>query len=157
MFFCHKHKHKILLKVRKYFNCGAFLFQTVFMMLAAFLLHPVWSVLCIIIAVGLGAFAWCGFAVNHLDIAPRHASVLMGITNTLATIPGIVSPTLTGVLVKNKAIITIVRLKLIIDSIAIYCRVKMNGELFFISHPEFTCLVALFTGFGVLVKFSRGL
>ncbi|KAG4073805.1 hypothetical protein HA402_001029 [Bradysia odoriphaga] len=89
-------------QVRKYFNCGAFLFQTVFMMLAAYLLHPVWSVVCIIIAVGLGAYAWCGFAVNHLDIAPRHASVLMGITNTLATIPGIVSPTLTGVLVKNK-------------------------------------------------------
>lgn len=73
------------------------------MMLAATLLHPVWSVVCIIIAVGLGAYAWCGFAVNHLDIAPRHASILMGITNTIGTIPGIVSPTLTGVLVKTKA------------------------------------------------------
>lgn len=91
-------------QVRKYFNCGAFLFQTIFMMMAAYLLHPVWSVVCIIIAVGMGAYAWCGFAVNHLDIAPRHASILMGITNTLATIPGIVSPTLTGILVKNKAI-----------------------------------------------------
>lgn len=76
------------------------------MMLAATLLHPVWSVVCIIIAVGLGAYAWCGFAVNHLDIAPRHASILMGITNTIGTIPGIVSPTLTGVLVKNKAVTT---------------------------------------------------
>lgn len=91
------------------------------MMLAAYLLHPVWSVVCIIIAVGLGAFAWCGFAVNHLDIAPRHASVLMGITNTLATIPGIVSPTLTGVLVKNKAIETTNgTLKHIIDAKQIY-------------------------------------
>jgi len=90
-------------QVRKYFNCGAFLFQTVFMMLAALLLHRVWSVICIVIAVGLGAYAWCGFAVNHLDIAPKYASVLMGITNTLGTIPGIVSPTLTGVLVKNKS------------------------------------------------------
>ena len=38
-------------------------------------------------------------SVNHLDIAPQHASVLMGIGNTFATIPGIVSPMLTGYLV----------------------------------------------------------
>lgn len=28
------------------------------------------------------------FRVNHLDIAPQHASVTMGISNTFATIPG---------------------------------------------------------------------
>jgi MFS transporter, ACS family, solute carrier family 17 (sodium-dependent inorganic phosphate cotransporter), other len=89
------------LKVRRYFNCGAFLAQTVFMMLAAFLLSPVGSMFCITIAVGLGAFAWSGFAVNHLDIAPQYASILMGIGNTIATIPGIVSPLLTGFLVSN--------------------------------------------------------
>lgn len=42
------------------------------------------------------------YSVNHLDIAPQYASVLMGITNTFGTIPGIVSPTLTGYLVQNK-------------------------------------------------------
>uniref|UniRef100_A0A1A9W4V1 Sialin n=1 Tax=Glossina brevipalpis TaxID=37001 RepID=A0A1A9W4V1_9MUSC len=89
-------------QVRRYFNCGAFLAQTVFMILTAYLLDPTWSVVCITIAVGLGAFAWSGFAVNHLDIAPQHASVLMGIGNTFATIPGIVSPMLTGHLVVNQ-------------------------------------------------------
>lgn len=49
-------------QVRRYFNCGAFLAQTVFMMIAAYLLHPIGSIISIIIAVGLGAFAWCGFA-----------------------------------------------------------------------------------------------
>lgn len=88
-------------QVRRYFNCGAFLAQTVFMMLAAYLLHPVTSMVCITIAVGFGAFAWSGFAVNHLDIAPQYASILMGFGNTWATIPGIVSPLLTGVLVKS--------------------------------------------------------
>lgn len=39
------------------------------------------------------------YSVNHLDIAPQHASVLMGISNTFGTIPGIVSPLLTGYLV----------------------------------------------------------
>lgn len=90
-------------QVRRYFNCGAFLAQTLFMMLAAYLLHPIGSVICIVIAVGLGAFAWSGFAVNHLDVAPNHASVLMGISNTFATIPGILSPLITGFIVQTKA------------------------------------------------------
>lgn len=55
------------------------------MLLAAFLLHPTTSIVCITIAVGIGAFAWSGFAVNHLDIAPQYASILMGISNTFAT------------------------------------------------------------------------
>ncbi|XP_030370470.1 sialin [Scaptodrosophila lebanonensis] len=89
-------------QVRRNFNCGAFLSQTIFMILTAYLLDPAWSVVCLTIAVGLGAFAWSGFAVNHLDIAPQHASVLMGIGNTFATIPGIVSPLLTGYIVTEQ-------------------------------------------------------
>ncbi|KAG5678082.1 hypothetical protein PVAND_007784 [Polypedilum vanderplanki] len=91
-------------QVRRYFNCLAFLAQTIFMLLAAFLLHPTTSMVCITIAVGLGAFAWSGFVVNHLDIAPQYASILMGIGNTFATIPGIVSPILTGFIVKDKSV-----------------------------------------------------
>jgi ACS family sodium-dependent inorganic phosphate cotransporter len=64
-------------QVRRYFNCTAFLAQTVFMILSAYLLDPIWSIVCITIAVGLGAFAWSGFAVNHLDVAPQYASILM--------------------------------------------------------------------------------
>lgn len=49
-------------QVRRYFNCGAFLGQTIFMLVAAYLLHPIGSIVSLIVAVGLGAFAWCGFA-----------------------------------------------------------------------------------------------
>ena len=48
------------------------------------------------IAVGASGFPMAGFNVNHLDIAPQYAGVLMGITNTAATIPGFVAPALTG-------------------------------------------------------------
>ena len=37
-----------------------------------------------------GAAGIGGFNVNHMDVAPRHAGTLMGITNTAGTIPGIV-------------------------------------------------------------------
>lgn len=89
-------------QVRRYFNCLGFLVQAVFMLLAAYLLHPVWSLVSIILAVGLGALAWCGFAVNPLDIAPNYASIIFGIQNTVGTLPGIISPTLTGYLVQHK-------------------------------------------------------
>lgn len=44
---------------------------------------------------------------NHLDVAPQHASVLMGISNTFATVPGIVSPIITGYIVTTAVSITI--------------------------------------------------
>ncbi|XP_035917149.1 sialin isoform X2 [Anopheles stephensi] len=90
-------------QVRRYFNCGAFLAQTVFMIIGAFILEPGPTITCITIAVGLGAFAWSGFAVNHLDLSPKSAGVLMGISNTFATIPGIVSPIITGYITSNKS------------------------------------------------------
>ncbi|PSN46832.1 Sialin [Blattella germanica] len=42
-----------------------------------------------------------GFLSNHIDIAPNFAGTLMGITNTIATIPGIVVPILVGKLTKE--------------------------------------------------------
>ncbi|XP_015604932.1 sialin isoform X2 [Cephus cinctus] len=88
-------------QVRKIFNCGAFVCQTIFMTTAAFMTTATGAIFFITMAVGLGGFAWSGFSVNHLDIAPQHASVLMGIGNTFATIPGIVSPLLTGYIVSS--------------------------------------------------------
>jgi hypothetical protein len=49
-------------------------------------------------------FVFFFFSVNHLDIAPQYASLIMGLSNTVATLPGIVSPALTGYIVQNKVI-----------------------------------------------------
>jgi ACS family sodium-dependent inorganic phosphate cotransporter len=48
-----------------------------------------------------GAFAFCmsGFAPNCFDIAPKYADVIWGISNTVATLPGIVGVYITGWLV----------------------------------------------------------
>ena len=50
-------------------------------------------------ALGFISLTWSGFMPNHLEIAPRYADVLMGITNTAGTIPGIVGVYVTGWLV----------------------------------------------------------
>jgi ACS family sodium-dependent inorganic phosphate cotransporter len=42
-----------------------------------------------------------GFAVNHLDVAPRYAGILMGLSNTFATLPGIIGVAATGLILER--------------------------------------------------------
>ncbi len=61
----------------------------------------VWMAITImVIGTSLGAFVTGGFSVNHMDIAPRHAGTLMGITNTAGTIPGIIGVYLRGMILQ---------------------------------------------------------
>jgi ACS family sodium-dependent inorganic phosphate cotransporter len=53
------------------------------------------------VALGLGAFSFAGFASNHLDVSPRHAGAIFGISNTAGTMPGIIGVALTGFLVDH--------------------------------------------------------
>lgn len=57
-------------------------------------------------------FLLSGFNVNHLDIAPRYASILMGISNGVGTLSGMVCPLIVGALTKHKVFIqTWIRVK----------------------------------------------
>lgn len=76
------------LPVRRYFNCTAFVSQTIFMMLAAYQQNRVLIIVFITLGASLGALSICGYGVNHLDLGPQYASVIMGLDNTIATIPG---------------------------------------------------------------------
>ena len=58
------------------------------------------------LALGMSALNVSSYEVNHLDIAPRYAGVLMGISNTAATIPGMVGPYVVGYLTNNEVIYT---------------------------------------------------
>lgn len=42
--------------------------------------------------VAFSGFAISGYNVNHLDIAPRYASILMGMSNGIGTIAGLLCP-----------------------------------------------------------------
>ncbi|HSG89726.1 MAG TPA: ACS family MFS transporter [Pseudomonadales bacterium] len=53
------------------------------------------------VGTAVGAFVTGGFAVNHMDIAPRHAGTLMGITNTAGTIPGIIGVSVSGMILQQ--------------------------------------------------------
>jgi ACS family sodium-dependent inorganic phosphate cotransporter len=64
-------------------------------------IHTAWMAIAIMSAgTALGSFVVGGFSVNHMDIAPRHAGTLMGVTNTAGTIPGVVGVYVTGVILQ---------------------------------------------------------
>ena len=54
----------------------------------------------LILAKILGAAAIGGYACNHMDIGPRHAGTLMGISNTAGTLPGIIGVYVTGLILE---------------------------------------------------------
>jgi ACS family sodium-dependent inorganic phosphate cotransporter len=72
---------------------------------AGFLLAAPWAqstaqalvIMCI--AMGGVGISLTGYGANHLDIAPRYAGLLMGITNTAGTVPGVIGVAVTGWLV----------------------------------------------------------
>jgi hypothetical protein len=48
------------------------------------------------LGIGLGGFAFSGYWVNFSDISPRYSGHLLGISNSIATIPGIAGNLVTG-------------------------------------------------------------
>ena len=59
--------------------------------------NDVWSAIGLLCLGKLfGAAGIGGHSVNHMDIGPKYAGTLMGITNTFATLPGIVAVYVTG-------------------------------------------------------------
>lgn len=82
-------------KVRKLAIIIGLLGPAVFFVLTGYIdCNKTLAVLCIICAVGLSGVSWAGWSVNHLDLAPIYAGTLMGLTNTIATIPGFAGPAL---------------------------------------------------------------
>lgn len=51
-------------------------------------------VLCV--SVGLSGSANCGFLCSHQELAPNFAGTLLGITNSLGSVAGVLAPIITG-------------------------------------------------------------
>ncbi|KAG9279862.1 sialin isoform X1 [Astyanax mexicanus] len=52
----------------------------------------------------IGGASSAGVYMNQIDIAPRYAGVLLGITNTFGTIPGVLAPIVVGQLAKDHSL-----------------------------------------------------
>uniref|UniRef100_A0A4D5R9M0 Vesicular glutamate transporter 2 n=1 Tax=Scolopendra viridis TaxID=118503 RepID=A0A4D5R9M0_SCOVI len=100
----HRKRVMSLTKQRKLFNTIGMVCPGILMtVLTAFSCHErYYAVVCITFTQALGGIAFAGgFFYNHVDIAPQFAGILMGMTNCLAQLPGILSPTIAGLITPN--------------------------------------------------------
>ncbi|KAG6467584.1 hypothetical protein ZIOFF_074614 [Zingiber officinale] len=83
-------------KTRKLLNTIGFVIAALALMAIPLFRNPSWTVICSSISLGFLALGRAGFAVNHMDMAPRYAGIVMGVSNTAGTLAGIVGVGLTG-------------------------------------------------------------
>jgi len=85
--------------VRKLMQGIALAGSAIFMLLLTQATTPTAAVVIMCFATATLACAVSGFAPNCFDIAPKYADVIWGVSNTFATLPGIVGVYITGWLV----------------------------------------------------------
>ncbi|XP_063363022.1 vesicular glutamate transporter 1 [Cydia amplana] len=88
--------------VRKLFNCGGFGLEAFFFVLVAYADNKYVATIELTLGVACSGFAISGYNVNHLDIAPRYASILMGLSNGIGTIAGFVVPIVINYITQEK-------------------------------------------------------
>lgn len=60
-----------------------------------------YTIVMYVFIVAIGCTSNVGFNINHLDLSPNYAGLLMGITNTLASSGGVIAPLFVGIIVEN--------------------------------------------------------
>ncbi|XP_042397056.1 probable anion transporter 6 isoform X1 [Zingiber officinale] len=83
-------------KTQKLLNTIDFVIAALALMAIPLFRNPSWTVICSSISLGFLALGRAGFAVNHMDVAPQYAGIVMGVLNTAGTLAGIVGVGLTG-------------------------------------------------------------
>ncbi|XP_053315715.1 sialin [Spea bombifrons] len=79
--------------VRKIFNTLGMIGPAGFLLAAGYTgCNYKLAVVFLTLSTTLGGLSVSGYSINHLDIAPSFAGLLLGITNTFGTIPGMVGP-----------------------------------------------------------------
>ncbi len=85
--------------VRKLMQCSGLALSAVLLLAARDVESPASALLVLCGATGALGLTWLGYAPGLIDLAPRHSALLMGFSNTIATLPGIVGVAVTGWLV----------------------------------------------------------
>ncbi|KAL0962446.1 hypothetical protein UPYG_G00340110 [Umbra pygmaea] len=91
--------------VRKLFTITGLLLPAAFLVAVGFSgCSGVLAVTFLTLSTTIGGTSAAGIFINQIDIAPRYAGVLLGITNTFGTIPGVVAPIVTGYLTQDQTV-----------------------------------------------------
>ena len=72
-----------------------------FLIIAGYVESSTVTIAFLCVSVAFFGFAFSGFMVNPMDIAPKYAGTIIGISNTVATTPGFIGPFLVGIITKD--------------------------------------------------------
>ena len=78
-----------------------------FILMAGYFKKPDAVICCMCVAGAAAGTLYAGFQVNMLDIAPRNASVVMGIVNAASNTAGFLSPMLVGFITHRKVTVLV--------------------------------------------------
>ncbi|XP_074660699.1 vesicular glutamate transporter 3-like isoform X2 [Tubulanus polymorphus] len=91
-------------QVRKIFTCVGFGMESLCSFILVFMNTGATAMTFLTIGVGFSGFATAGWQISHLDIAPRYASVLVGMSTTMGTVGGILSPLIVGFITHDQSL-----------------------------------------------------
>ncbi|HVN28329.1 MAG TPA: MFS transporter, partial [Candidatus Binataceae bacterium] len=86
--------------VRKSLQAVSFIGGALPLLLLPSVSTPIQAIALVTLSVACNGFGIGAFAANHLDIGPRYAGILMGISNTAATFPGIIGVAAAGFILR---------------------------------------------------------
>ncbi|CAG9102021.1 unnamed protein product [Plutella xylostella] len=90
-------------QVRKIINCIGQYGPAIGLCIAANTgCNPAATVAMLAVGLGLNGGIYSGFKVNHLDISPRFAGILMAFTNCLANVTGLLAPVVAGYIIEGR-------------------------------------------------------
>lgn len=77
----------------------------------AFVKIPSVAIAFLVIGVGFSGFSISGYNVNQLDISPRYATIITGISNSIGSMAGILCPIVVEALTPNQVNIAFIRVR----------------------------------------------
>ncbi|XP_063226952.1 vesicular glutamate transporter 1-like [Bacillus rossius redtenbacheri] len=86
---------------RKLLVCGPLCTGATLLVLAGHLRNTTAILCCLTAAICMDAVNWSMATLNHLDLAPQYAGLLTGLSQTVYGLGGVVSPTVTGLIVRS--------------------------------------------------------
>ncbi|XP_010147315.1 PREDICTED: sodium-dependent phosphate transport protein 3 [Eurypyga helias] len=87
--------------VRKLFSALGMLLPAIFLVAVPYIGSSSAVVVLLTLALTIISMTGAGININHIDIAPRYAGFLLGITNTFGIVAGIIAPTAVGLLISQ--------------------------------------------------------
>lgn len=89
------------LYVRRWMNAIASFFPALALYLLKFANTPAVAIVLLSGALSTGRASTSGYWINMIDVGPEYAGQIMGISNTIATVPGIVGNLITGYILQQ--------------------------------------------------------